>query len=283
MKQYFIVILSCLATTAFGFIPPLTAVVHDLFDYRHPGLAQEIVFRHHVDLRAGETVDLEERIVAERGQTLCIWRQLGQPPFLVARWDGQGYLTGKGERIPSRSAIFMKYFTLDNPDAFRDALILEQFTRRDQWYEYKPGFMPDGDPQTWNVKENYLRHDDIYLSRLAQGVAITVQGSDDPNNQKAVYFDKSLHGLDRIEWRSNNVATAWNFDQFTRRQGEGFFPSKATFESGGLVLISSEVQSVRHLKDKQLFEFKNSWKAASRAPAPTGTAATALKTLLSYR
>ncbi len=272
-----------ISNLVFGFMPPLNAVVKDLFDYRKPGLAIEILFKHHVDLKVGEPVDIEERLVAERGQALFMWRPVGQPVVQVARWDGQGYLTGKNERMPSHSSLFLRYFVIDNPDVFRDALIQEQFTRRDQWYEFKPGFTPEGDPQTWNMKENYLRHDDIFLSRLPQGIAISVQGTDEAGNQKIVYFDRSLHGLDRLEWRQSGVVTAWNFEQFVRRQNEGFFPMKAMFESGGNVLVTTEVQSVRHLRDKQLAEFKNSWKASARTATPSAEVATALKALLSYR
>lgn len=276
-----LVIWFAVQSTAFGFLPPLTSIVHDVFDFRKGGPAIEIVFRHHIDLKVGDPVDLEERLVSERGQTLGIWKVVGQGPILVARWDGQGYTSGK-DKIPSRSAIFIKYFTQDNPDNFRDALISEQFTRRDQWYQFKPGFTPEGDPQTWAIKDNYLRHDDIYLSRLPQGISIAVQGTDEAGNQKIVYFDRSLHGLSRLEWRQNGVVTAWNFETFSRRQGDGFYPAHATFESGGAVLVSTDVQSVRHLKDKQLADFNNTFKSAHPG-SPSSTVSAALKALLSYR
>jgi hypothetical protein len=273
-----------LSLTARAFIPPLPSILKEVFDARKSGIAAEIYLKHRIEVRPQEFVELEERVLRERNETLFIWRQVGQSAVTAARWEGQNYFFAKDRQAPIGSELPIGYLVTDSADWFRDQMTAEQFIRRDQLYQFKPGFMPQGDPQTWNLKENYLRHEDIFLARLPAGIAIAVQGLSEPTASHTVFFDQALKGILRFEWKQGDQVAAWDFDQFSGKASDGFLPRRLRFERNGTVMVQSELVGSRKLKDKQLYEFKNTWKQAmSRGYSPTNTVEGALKTLLNNR
>jgi len=268
---------------AFAFIPPVPQIIKEIFDLRKPSIANEAIFRHRIAAGNGESIELEERMVAEGNRLYFLWRVQGQPQPVAAYWENQSYVVAQGKAFPARSAAWVKYLLTNSGDGFRDTLVAEQFIRRDQLSQFKPGFTPTGDPHTWELRTNYLIHDDIFLSRLPAGIAIAVNGLQNETSRKSVYFDKSLRGVYRLEWVENAQTYAWNFERLAKNAYFGYYPSRLSFEAQGVEAVSSELVSFHPLKDKPLFEFKSLWKQAQRAPVANPVADAALRVLLSYR
>ena len=281
-----LVMFAWLVQSAFALKPPLAFVLKDVFDNRKPGAAVEVVLKHTIELK-GEKIEIEERIVRERGQTRITWKIPGGS-VVPATYERAGYVIARDHVFPSRTGLFIKYLTYDNSDDFRDQLIAEQFIRRDQLFQYKPGFIPTGDPQTWNMPENYMKHSDIFLSRLSRGIAVAVVGMQDAANRRSVFFDlpkkgsEHVDGVYRLEWKEDNQVVAWNFDTFVK-SGDGFYPRHGSFEVGGVELINTQVLAWRALRDKALSDSRNQWKALPRGSSLPASVEAGLKLLLSYR
>lgn len=271
---------------ALALLPPLSFVIRDVFENRKP-VAIEAILKHQIELK-GEKIEIEERIVRERGQVRVIWRVPGGMQ-IPASYERAGYVMGNGRGYPSRTSLFMRYLMFDSADDFRDQLISEQFIRRDQLFQYKPGYIPTGDPQTWNLRENYMRHPDIFLQRLPKGIAVSVVGVEDSNNRRAVFFDypkkgnERVEGILRLEWKEENQVAGWNFDQFSRSGSDGWYPRHASFDVGGVEMINTQILAWRSIKERALNDSRNQWKAMPRATALPSNVEAALKLLLSYR
>ena len=244
-----------LCTSAQAYIPPVAALIRESFDGRKiSGAAVEAVLRHRVEPTPGSVFVVEERVVSERGRMSSLVTGGGQAPVALA---------------PERPSVLLAYLLYTNPDGFRDLLIAEGFIRRDNLAEYKPGSRLEGDPATWDLKEIYVLHDNVYLSRLKSGIAYTVEG-----NGKAIHFDTGLRGVRRLEWREGENVIAWNLDA-------GFPPKRMTFEGPNGSAAVTEVLAVRAMTPKALADYKNAWRGAGReAAAPLDTV---LKVLTGYR
>lgn len=269
--------------TASAFIPPLTAMIRDVFEARKPAVASEARLKHRVEISPGQFVELEERIFKEKSETLFLWRQVGQNAILAGRLEGQNYFLAKDKALPTASILIVNYLLLTSADTFRDLLLNEQFIRRDQLYQFRPGFMPQGDPQTWNLKENYFRHDDMYLTRFSGGVAVVVQGLNDSGNVRSVSFDRAEKGLVALQWKQGDQTVEWDLDQFSGKPTEGYYPRRLTFGRNGTTVVQSELFGVRKINDKQIYEFRQTWKQASKTYTESPALENALKILLSYR
>lgn len=271
-----IFILAFIASVGEAFIPPIPLAIREIFDGRKPG-ALEIVLRHRIG--GGE---FEERIVCERGRYQMVWRGgLFQQP-VAATWERQAYFIGD-RNISSRSGIFLKYFGSHSADEFKDALMAEKFMRRDQMIQFKPGFSPSGDPQTWDLRENYLKHPDIFLERVRGSVAIVVVGLDEGALRKAVAFDRSLKGVRRIEWKDGQEVAGWTFENFSKFPSGGTYPHKLSFDINGNEVISSDVVAVRTIGDRALADFRTGWKQAASTTGLSPNAEAALQRLLGFR
>ena len=257
---------------AHAFIPPVPAVVKEIFYGRKPKRATEIVLRHVIEAKPGEVIEVEERIMTERGRARFRWRIGGQP--VGGQLERDGYLVEGGSKIETRSRLFLKYLLTASDTDFLNALQEEGFVRRDQLQQFKPGYSPDGDPNLWDVRGAYLRHADIYLHRVRQSVGIAVEG----DAKRIVYFDQGLHGVRRLEWR-DGTPVAWDFDGFhTPGKEGGFYPRHLYFSVNGEEKIRSELVAIRGASDRQVAEF-----TASPKGGPSGSAEAALQFLLSYR
>ena len=143
--------------------------------------------------------------------------------------------------------------------------------------QYRPGFLPSGDPRKWNLFRNYLRHQDIYLSRRPGEVVIKIAGSD--AGGKAICFPKAYNGVRRIEW-GNGVS--WEFDDFKWLRRRGRFSRTFLFESAGKTLVRSRVVFIRTPGKKNKADFDSAY-AEARKKKPSPTMEAALTRLLSYR
>ena len=277
-----------LAPSAFGFIPPLPSLMKEVLGDRKAQVGVEATLKHRVIVAPNQIVDIEERIVRDSSGVYFLWRIPGNAP-IAAMHEKQGYALSKERVYPSRSTIFWKYLVDSSEDAVRDSLLTERFVRRDQFYQYKQGFNPTGDPSTWNLKENYVRHDDIYREKLPSGVAIAVKGYEEGNTARIVYFEDRLRdnrsrGLSRLEWRDADVVAAWSFSGFGKSIWENsYLPKHAQLDVNNSNVITTEIVSVRALKDRALFDAKSAWKAAAKSINVNSNVEPALKILVSYR
>lgn len=253
------------AAKSFGFIPPLVSLIKEGFDGRKSFPITEIVLKHRVEIRTGEFVDIDERIVAQRNQTLMIWSSPSSSP-ISGSFSSLSYSIGNDRNLQTRSGLFLRYFLAPSAEAFQENLISEQFLRRDQLLQYKPGATFTGDPLSWNLHDDYLVHDDIFLHRLESGISIATIGSDDGNSRKTFFLDEAKHALARLEWRDKNQVIGWNFDSFSKITGDGVFAHRFALDSAGADLIGSSLVSRRALKDKQMADFRTAWRQARSAP-----------------
>lgn len=261
MMRLGIVLASLCCVVSHAFLPPVPALVRDAFDGRKPRRASEVVLRHHVEVRPGETVEIEERIALAGSKPLFLFKAMGQGQPLFGTWERRQYQV-EDKAYGARSGAFLKYFLGTSPDDFLNALVAEGYVRRDQLAQFKAGWVPEGDPNTWDVRGNYLRHPDIFLSRLKHGTAVAVIGSDDGGNRRAVYFDPAGKGIRRLEWKEGGGQLAWEFDGFHQVAKEGMYPRFLYYEVNGDEKIRSELLAVRVLSDRGASEFS----AAQRRP-----------------
>lgn len=269
-----------LCGTAQAFLPPVAEMLRSVTDGRK-SVPVELVVKHRIAVRGSGTVELEERIFDENRKALFLWSGGALGAGVSGSLDGTSYRTPGGE-IPTKSLALVRYLTSTNPDELRDGLVAERMIRRDQLAMFKPGFAPEGDPQSWNVKENYLIHPDIYLRRLESGVAIAVVGTDEGDERRTVLFDRALKGIRRFEWKEGESVQSWNCEGFSPFGAAGNYPRRLAFESNGSEVIQSDILAVRLLNAKSAGEFKNSWRQAEKASLSSNGEGI-LKLLLSYR
>ncbi len=280
-NKIFLALSFLLPLSARAFIPPVGSVLKEIFDSRRPGISVELVFKHQVDLANGSSVAIDESLIYLGGKTYFLWKTQGHVPVYGVQ-DRKAYVIGIDRKLATRSYLFSKYLGTSSAEDFKELLVAEQFARRDQFLQYKPGFVFEGDPASWDVQGNYLKHPDIQLKKLESSIAIAVKGYEEGQNQKTLYLDHKLQGIKRIEWKEASNVTSWNFSDFNRYQ-DGLFPRRLAFEQNGNELIRSDLVQVRGLKDKAITNTIQSWQKTGGRNAATGSLEEALKVLLSYR
>jgi hypothetical protein len=266
-------------SVARAYIPPIMMMLKEITDGRKGG-PTEVIIHHRISVRGSGQVDIDERILHERNRLLFIWsgKEIGT---ISGSWERYNYNIGS-RQITSRSAGFLSYLTGFAAEPIRDTLVAEQFMRRDQLLQYRPGFSPTGDPEQWNLKENYLRHGDIFLQRMPSGIAISVVGMEEGSVRKAVFFDRNIKGIRRLEWREGQETHTWNFERFTNFAAGGVFPKRIYFEANGSEVISSDLLNVKVLDAKKLAEYKTAWRQAERTQLNERSEGI-LQLMLSYR
>lgn len=274
-----------LASPAKAFIPPVPSILKEVFGERRGASGVEAHIKHKVTVRPGEVVEVDEKIIRDSTGVYFLWKMPSvQATPIAARYEKQAYWVSKERNLPTRSTVYWKYFVAGSDDEIRDALLSERFIRRDQFHQYKPGFNPSGDPQTWNLKENVVRHEDIYLSRVASSVSIAIRGYQEGNTARVVYFDQNLKSMTRLEWQDNENLASWSFEGATKSAWEKVsLPKRSSLEINRSVVVQSETVAVRSLKDRALFESKNAWNSAAKSVNVPPNAEAVLKLLVSYR
>ncbi len=281
--RYVFIVFFLLVFKVNAFIPPVSSVLKEIFDSRKFGDGLELIFVHQVANSNGEWLEIEERILSDRRGIKFIWK-----PALASTWvsgslDKRTYFVGNDKRINSRSLLFLKNFISSSAIEFRDALINEKFLRWEQLKQFKDEFEPQGDPQTWDVKSNYLAHDSISLVLLAIGPTIAIVGSQDPNSKRTIYLDKGLLGVKKIEWLEEGKNLSWNFDQLTLNLKDSFFSRRSALNLDGKDIIQSELVAIRPLNKRQIADWGQLWQKASKSLVNAPVAEEALRILLSSR
>lgn len=265
-----------------AFIPPVTSLVRQIYETRKvTGRGFEITLRHQIS--GGEnSVGIEERMIRDGGKFFFVWKMEGNGESVTGRLARSGYTVGESRSLSSASQVFVKYLLSSYPEELQNQLLAEQFIRQDQLFMFKPNYQPTGDPNQWDTAGNYLRHPDVFFSRLpSAGVAIAVVGSRDGGRSRAVFFDEKLRGLARLEWQDGGRTSAWSFHDFFVSGKDGIFPKRMQFEGPG-VGISSEVVAIRSLSDKQLTDIRNQMRRSGN-PRLSSQMEASLGLLLSYR
>jgi len=269
-----------LCSPLWGFVPPLSAVFKANFDSRKSGF-QETFLRHQILLKSGETLALEERFAKLNGKIYTVFKSPLYGEF-SAVWTKAGYLFSAERKIPSRSVAFMTYFTTSQPDVFREVLIDEKMIKRDQFSQYKPSFVPEGDPAQWNLNDNYLIQPHLFFARTPFGPSIIAVGLEEGSNRRAVFFEKDSLILSRIEWKNDKEVTSWNFGNPQKLPQDGVFPREMFFQVEDKEIVKTSLVSRNALEERS----KKQWlakHASSSKGSLNPTVEEALKILLSYR
>ncbi|MSP19012.1 MAG: hypothetical protein EXR74_05530 [Bdellovibrionales bacterium] len=281
--KYFILILWVFSLKAVAFIPPISAVLKEIFDARKFTEGTELTLNHRVVTNNGEWSEIEEKILLENRGMKFIWKPMALEAFFSGQLEKRTYWLGGDKKIPSRSLLFLKSYTAGSAMEFRDALVGEKFLKWDQMKQFKEGFEPQGDPQTWNVKSQYLEQEAISLALLPTGPSIAVVGFQDGNSRKTVYFDKGLLGIKKIEWSEGKESISWNFDQFSVAVNQSLFPRKANLIKDGRDIIQSELIGIRQLSKRQWIEWMKVWQKANQTINNSPASEETIRILLSFR
>ncbi len=269
------------STLSSAFVPPVGSVIKEIFDVRKPGVVIELTYKHQVEVAQGTTVTVDESFLYSQGKGYFLWKTPNHVPVYGVQ-ERKAYLVGSDRKMNARSFLYTKYLGTASAEDFKEQLISEQFIRRDQLLQYKPGYTFEGDPDSWQVQENYVKHPDVRFKRLDSMVTIAVQGMDDPQNNRTVFFDAKFQGVRKFEWKEGGNTSSWSFSDFNKYQ-DGLFPKSMRFEQNGSELVSSELIQVRGLKDKAFQNTLKAWQKSGLKNTSSGSLEDALKVLLSYR
>lgn len=281
--KLFLFLFILIGVNAFGFIPPITAILREIYDSRKILDGTEIVFNHQVVTVEGNWAEIEEKIYIDKKGLRFLWKPAPSNTVISGWLDKRTYVLGNDKKIGSRSLLFLKNFTSSSAVEFRDGLINERFLKWDQLKQFKDGFELQGEPQTWDIKNNYLEHDSISLVLLATGPSIAVIGFSEVNNKRIAYFDKALQGLSKLEWVDGSSNLNWNFEGFSVSLKESLFPKRAVFQKDGREIIQSELIAVRPLNKRQAAEWLQIWQKANKVAVNNLQSEDVIKNLLSER
>lgn len=279
----FLVTFLFLAIKAHGFIPPVTSILRDIFESRKSTGILELVLVHQVANSNGGWSEIEERILADPRGLKFLWKSANSSVSIAGSLEKRNYWIGTEKKIAIRSFLFLKSYLVTSAVEFRDALISEKFLRWEQLKQFKEGFEPQGDPQSWDIKSNYIAHDSISLVLLPTGPTIAVVGYQDANSKRTVYFNKNGNGIKRFEWSDPGENLSWNFDPSTVSLKEGIFSKSATLNKDGRDIIQSELLGVRSLNKRQITDWLQSWQRGSKSLVNAPVLEESLRTLLSSR
>jgi hypothetical protein len=289
MKRWGIVAAAVLTTSVNAFIPPVSEMLNDIFSGRKNLEAVELVFRHQVQVKEGEFVEVNETFTGTRNQGQISWEIAGQTPT-QAEWNGKDYVLRGGKTIPSRTSVFIDYFMLDSGGDYQDRLLRERFIRRDQLLQFKPGYKPEGDPKTWDTKGNTLRHEDIGFKKVGRDSAIEILGLSEGDQRRAVYLATEKKGNARVgkgvaklEWGVGPEKAAWDFSAFSGFSGLGRLPRVFSLEINGTERVRSTLVSARPVKRDAIFTARTAAKQGSAGAPASGLLEEAIRLIVRYR
>lgn len=264
-----------------GFIPPLTALISESFEGRSPA-STEFVWKHQIVTDDEKVTEVEERWINDRGRALLVWKDLSNNQSLMASWEKGSYVF-KDKKVPSACATFVNYFLSTSGEEFKETAVSENYIRRDQLLQYQPGFDPTGDPLTWKIRENYMAHDDIFLSRWPHGIFFTFEGTSEGNTKRSLLFQREQAMLTGIRNEQNGLIQGWNFSTGTKFPGAGYFPRVMTFDYQGKERVRSDLMQVRTVRDRALADVKSNWRNPSERQPLNDSWESLLKVLLAFR
>ncbi len=270
-----------LALPANAFVPPVSELLQDVFAGRKAGEGLELVFRHLVQVREGTFVEVVETFTGNRQGGVIQWQIPGQAP-VYSEWNTREYNFKGGKSIPSRTSAFIDYFLDQGSNEYLDRLLRERFIRRDQLIQFKPGYKPEGDPKTWETKDSYLHHDDIYLSKVGNEFTVAVVGMKEGEQKRAFYVNRQGRGIARIEWGVGTEKALWDFSAFQSAGSAGRLPRVFSLTINGLERVKSTVASAQVLKRDQLATARAAAKQPS-STAPSDALEEAVRLIVRYR
>lgn len=279
-----VLLLSIFPVFCLGFVPPVSSLIREALEGRK-GTAIEMVLSHRVRVTAqSDPIALNERVIRARNQTFFFWKLSGSEHEWVSAWNGKEYRFPLHPPFASESKLFLRALLATTVEEMQSTLLAEQFLRKDQLIQYKPGFEFEGDPNFWKIRENFLTHPDIILKRLGETIVYSITGLIDGKNRREFMIEKNSGGFARVDWQTESGNTNWGFSKFMQSDKGGLYPSQLQFESSGVVLIQSHIDSIRFPSADQIKGLKRSFEQAIKGaiPLPENLDA-ALKILLSFR
>ena len=271
-----------LSLSANAFFPQLQEQLSDVFTGRKLSDAVELDFRHQVPIREGEVVDVIERFIGTRFNGLIRWQIPGQPE-VTCEWTGKEYLFRGAKPIPSRTGVFIDYFLAPTGGEFLDRLLRERFVNREQLLQYKPGYLPVGDPKTWDTKNNILLHDDVFLVRSGKEFGIAYMGMNEGEQKRTVVVAKNGRGIQRLEWGVTGETAFWEFSGFTSQPILGRLPRTFALAVNGIERVRSTVVSARPTKRDALATARLAAKQPSAQQPPSSQLEEAVRLIVRYR
>ncbi len=277
-----LLILALLPGVSWAFIPPISEKLVEIFGNRKSSEVVELQFRHLVQVKEGEFVEVIEQFLGTRAGGLIQWQMAGQPP-VYSDWTTKEYQFRDGRTLPSRTGAFIDYFLVDGGTEYLDRLMRERFLRRDQLLQYKPGYKPEGDPKTWDTKGNYLLHDDIDLQKVGKEFGIAVNGMTEGDQKRTVYFSRDGKGVLRLEWGVGAENAAWDFTGFTSFGPLGRLPRFSTLQINGMERVKSTLSQARAVKRDTLATARTASKQPSASSPPSSALEEAIRLIVRYR
>ena len=266
-----------------AFVPPVTSILKDIFDSRKISDGTEFAFSYQILNTGGDAVEIEERILVDSSGLKFLWKVGPQGSWLTGKLEKRAYIVGVEQKIPARSLLFLKYFVSKTAVEFRDALVNERFLRWEQLKQYKDGFELQGDPQTWEIKKNYVQQDSVFFALLPSGPSLAVVGHQDSSSKKTFYLDKDSLTVKRFDWADSVENLTWNLGSSSLEFKGAIFPKSAVFSKNGKELINAELVVIRQLNKKQLKEWLQLWQRTNGFRGAATTSEDNLRTLLSNR
>lgn len=282
MKIYrFLALIAFWSVSSHAYIVPVAQLIEAMFEGRKTQPSIELTFRHFIRVTATDNVEIEEILFSDRGRLYSWFKAPSAGVSVFSALDSRGYSIEGGRAYPTRSRAFIRYFFNHNAADFRELLRSEKFIRLNQLLEFRPGSSFEGDPGTWDIKGNYIRHDDVFLTRLNSGVGVQVVGYSDQGTKRSVVFGREIGLLRRLEWIDAQESYAWNFSAPFRSALGSYLPKALSFEMNGVERISSELLSARPISDKAVNNLRTVARQTARGTNPLVDSALGL--LLSFR
>jgi hypothetical protein len=282
MKRFFFVLILVLSPAAFAYLPPVSELLSEVFSGRKSSEGIELQFRHVVQVREGESVEVVEIFTGNRSGGVIQWQIAGQPSA-YSDWNQKEYLFRNNKSIPSRTNAFIDVFLAGSGSEYLDRLLRERFIRRDQLLIFKPGYSPTGDPKTWETKASYLHHDDVYLQRIGSEFAVAISGMSEGEQKRAVYITKSSKSLARIEWGVGSENASWDFSQSAVYPGLGRLPRIMNLVLNGVTRVSSTLASAKPVRRDAIATVRASSRQPSSSAPPSPSLEEAVRLIVRYR
>ena len=285
IKSTLLLILFFSSQVSHAYIPPVPIMLKEIFADRKPGTAFEVVFTHQVKLAVdSDAIVIQERIVREKSRYTIFWKLVSDDRTVPAYWTGKEYRLPDKKTFPSDTKLFMRVFLAMGFEELQSALLNEKFLNKGQLVPFKTGYSFEGDPNLWNLKDNYVFHPDISVKRTPNGPAFAVTGFEEGKSRRTFYIDRTVRGMHRLEWETESGITAWNFGSYGPQALGGLLPKKFTFESASFTLVESRLNGTRVLTAQQVHDIKKTFDQLFKdEPSLPSSMENALKLLLSFR
>ncbi len=282
MKAFLAFLICLFYFQASAFIPPVADLVAEVFSGRKGGEAVELQFRHTVTVRDGETVEVIETFTGNRSGAVIQWQMAGQP-VVYSDWTQKEYVFRNSKSIASRTGAFIDYFLVSSASDYQERLLRERFLRRDQLLIFKPGYVPAGDPKTWDTRGNYLNHSDIAIEKVGNEFAYAIVGTSEGEQKRAFYLSRTGRALSRLEWGVGGETAAWDFSNPVSLPGVGRLPRLSLLKINGATRVATTLSSAKPIRRDSVATLRNASRQPSASAAPSALLEEAIRLIVRYR